>query len=162
MGLTALSGCISPVAGTDGLYARPIGDAPVTENPTPYSAALACLGEYAADHRINPPHIAVGALRDLTGQLDSNGGRPITQGAMLMAISALGKAGIALVERYETDVPKLEFDLANNKLVSDQKLEPGAKRDYRSIYPGEVTGSDYFLAGGITELNSSIRTSNAS
>jgi curli biogenesis system outer membrane secretion channel CsgG len=106
--------------------------------------------------------IAVGALRDLTGQLDANGGRPITQGAMLMAISALGKAGVQLVERYETDVPKLEFDLANNKLVSDQKRQLGVQRDYRSIHPGEVTGSDYFLAGGITELNSSIRSSKLS
>jgi curli production assembly/transport component CsgG/holdfast attachment protein HfaB len=162
MGVMALSGCISPVPGPDGKYATPIGGAPVTENPTPYSDALFCLGQYAADHHIPAPHIAVAALRDLTGQLDANGGRPITQGAMLMAISALGKAGIQLVERYETDVPKLEFDLANNKLVSDQKLEPGIKRDYRAIYPGEVTGSDYFLAGGITELNSSIRSSKAS
>lgn len=150
------------MAGPDGRYATPIGNAPVTENPTPYSDALSCLGQYAGGHNISPPHIAVGSLRDLTGQLDSNGGRPITQGAMLMAISALGKAGIPLVERYETDVPKLEFDLANNKLVSDQQLQPGIKRDYRPIYPGEVTGSDYFLAGGITELNSSIRSSNLS
>ena len=35
-----LSGCVSPVAGPNGRYATPIGNAPVTANPTPYSAAL--------------------------------------------------------------------------------------------------------------------------
>ena len=33
----ALAGCVSPVAGPGGLYASPIGTAPVTANPTPYS-----------------------------------------------------------------------------------------------------------------------------
>jgi curli production assembly/transport component CsgG/holdfast attachment protein HfaB len=157
-----LTGCISTTPGPDGNYTRPIGGAPVTENPTPYSAALECLGDYARQAHLVPPHIAVGRISDYTGQLDSNGGRPVTQGAMLMAISALGKAGVPLVERYETDVPKLEFDLANNKLVSDQPLTPDSpRRDYRAIYPGEVSGSDYFLTGGITELNTSIRSNSA-
>lgn len=159
----ALTGCISATPGPDGNYTRPIGGAPVTENPTPYSAALDCLADYASQARLVPPHIAVARISDLTGQLDSNGGRPVTQGAMLMAISALGKAGVPLVERYETDVPKLEFDLANNKLVSDQPLTPDSpRRDYRPVYPGEVSGSDYFLTGGITELNTSIRNNSAS
>ena len=30
-----VSACATPVAGPDGLYARPIGNAPVTSNPTP-------------------------------------------------------------------------------------------------------------------------------
>ena len=40
-----LAGCVSPVAGPSGQYATPIGNAPVTANPTPYSAALYCLGK---------------------------------------------------------------------------------------------------------------------
>jgi curli production assembly/transport component CsgG/holdfast attachment protein HfaB len=157
-----LTGCVTPSAAPDGKYAEPIGDAPVTENPTPYSAALVCLAQYGQQRGVVPPHLAVGRINDLTGQLDNNGGRPVTQGAMLMAISALGKAGIPLVERYETDVPKLEYDLANNKLVSDQPLEPdNPRRDYRPVYPGQVSGSEFFLTGGITELNTSIRAVNA-
>src|SRR5690348_11683617 len=141
-----LTGCVSLTAGPDGKYAQPIGDAPVTENPTPYSAALSCLGAYARQAGLVPPHVAVGRINDLTGQLDSNGGRPVTQGAMLMAISALGKAGIPLVERYETDVPKLEFDLADNRLISKEAPSPQTgQRDYKAILPGQVSGSDYFL-----------------
>lgn len=37
---TALTACVTPTSGHDGLYATPMGDAPVTANPTPYSPAL--------------------------------------------------------------------------------------------------------------------------
>lgn len=158
-----VAGCMSVTADSNGRYANPVGDAPVTENPTPYSDALVCLARYAGRSGQRIPHVAVARISDLTGQLDENGGRPITQGAMLMAISALGKTGIPLVERYETDVPKLEFDLGNNKLISSQpRRTDGGTRDYRAIYPGQVSGSDYFLTGGVTELNSSIRAMNGS
>ena len=41
IGALALAGCaVTPNSGSDGLYARPIGNAPVTPNPTPYSEAL--------------------------------------------------------------------------------------------------------------------------
>ena len=155
----ALSGCATPNAGADGNYARPFGDSLVTPNPTPYSKALVCMAEYARANNLAAPRIAVGRINDLTGKLDDNGGRTITQGAMLMAISALGKAGIPVVERYETDVPKLEYNLANNKLIARAgAANPGVDRDYRPVYPGQVSGSDYFLTGGITELNNNIRT----
>ena len=36
-GALVLSGCVSPTAGPGGKYAAPIGNAPVTANPTPYS-----------------------------------------------------------------------------------------------------------------------------
>ncbi|MBV9044434.1 MAG: holdfast anchoring protein HfaB [Alphaproteobacteria bacterium] len=156
----ALTGCVPLPVQSNGNYADPIGGAPVTENPTPYSAALYCLADFAAQRHIAPPHIAVGPLRDQTGQIDNNGGRPLPQGAMLMAISALGRAGVPLVERYETDVPKLEFDLSDNRLISDAPNR-GQPRDYRPIKPGQITGSAYFLAGGITELNTSIRNVSA-
>ena len=153
-----LSACVSTMPGPDGNYARPVGGAPVTPNPTPYSAALNCLAGYAALYGVAPPRIAVGRLSDLTGRLDENGGRTVTQGAALMAMSALGKAGVPLVERYETDVSKLEYQLADNSLIGDG---PTGQRDYRPIFPGDMSGSDYFLTGGITELNSNIRGSNA-
>ena len=160
----ALSACVSPVAGPAGRYAEPIGDAPVTSNPTPYSGALVCLSQYARYYRRNSPRIAVGRISDYTGKEESDGsGRKLTQGASLMAISALAKAGANLVERYDTSVSELELKYANNKLISDGAAPPpgapAGPTDYRKIMAGQVPGSDYYLVGGITELNFNIRSS---
>lgn len=159
-----VAGCATPVAGPDGLYAKPIGDAPVTANPTPYSGALVCLGEYARRAGVRAPRIAVGRISDYTGKEESDGsGRKLTQGASLMAISALAKAGAPLVERYDTSVSELELKYSNNKLISDGDGagpdQPAA--DYRRILAGQVPGSDFYLVGGITELNFNIRSTGA-
>jgi curli production assembly/transport component CsgG/holdfast attachment protein HfaB len=163
LGVTAgsLSGCASPVAGPNGLYARPIGDAPVTPNGTPYSPALVCLANYAKRYGVHPPRIAVGRIADYTGKAEDNGGREITQGASLMAISALAKAGVPLVERYDTSVSEMELKYANNKLISDQPDTSGAAErggPYRKILAGQIPGSDFYLVGGVTELNYNIRS----
>ena len=124
-GALLLSGCVSPTAGPNGKYATPIGNAPVTANPTPYSSALVCLGEYARQRGLKAPRIAVGRIADYTGKEEADGsGRKLTQGASLMAISALAKSGAPLVERYDTSVSELELKYANNKLISD---DPNAK-----------------------------------
>jgi curli biogenesis system outer membrane secretion channel CsgG len=158
-----LAACVSPTAGPSGLYAHPLGDAPVTPNPTPYSEALVCLSEYARAHRLNSPRIAVGRISDYTGKEEADGsGRKLTQGASLMAISALAKSGANLVERYDTSVSELELKYANNKLITDgPPSAPGAPSDYRRINAGQVPGSDFYLVGGITELNFNIRSSGA-
>ena len=102
-----LAGCVSPVAGPSGQYATPIGNAPVTANPTPYSAALYCLADYARRYNLPSPRMAVGRISDYTGTVSSDGGRQITGGASLMANSALAKAGARIVERYDTSVSEL-------------------------------------------------------
>ena len=157
----ALTGCISPVAGPAGNYAHPIGDAPVTVNPTPYSAALVCLAQYAQRYGVHAPRIAVGRIADYTGKAEDNGGREVTQGASLMEMSALAKAGAPLVERYDTSVSELELKYANNKLISDAPGGPATPGPlpYRKIIAGQVPGSDFYLVGGITELNYNIRSS---
>jgi curli biogenesis system outer membrane secretion channel CsgG len=152
-----LSGCISPAAGPSGLYVQPIGNAPVTQNGTPYSAALVCLANYAQHYGVHAPRIAVGRIADYTGKAEDNGGREITQGASLMAISALAKAGVPLVERYDTSVAEMELKYANNKLISDPTGGPGGG-PYRKIIAGEIPGSDFYLVGGVTELNYNIRS----
>jgi len=159
-----LSACASPVAGPDGLYAQPTGDAPVVANPTPYSAALVCEAAFARAHGINAPRIAVGRIADYTGKLEADGsGRKITQGASLMAMSAFAKAGMPLVERYDTSVSELELKYANSKLISDKPVAGGhAPADYRQIMAGQVPGSDFYVAGGITELNFNIRSNGLS
>lgn len=151
-GALALTGCVSPVAGQSGLYAQPIGNAPVTANPTPYSEALVCMGHYSRARNIPPPRIAVGRILDYTGKADIEGGRRVTQGASLMAMSAMAKAGARLVERFDTSVSELELKYANNRLIGE------TEQDFRKIMAGSIPGSDFYLVGGITELNYNIRS----
>ncbi|WP_421932231.1 holdfast anchoring protein HfaB [Phenylobacterium sp.] len=158
-----LAGCATPVAGPSGNYSRAIGTAPVTANPTPYSAALVCMAGYARNAKLVAPRIAVGRIADYTGKSESDGsGRKITQGASLMAMSAFAKAGMPLVERFDTSVSELELKYANNKLISDApNPAPSQAADYRRILAGQVPGSDFYVAGGVTELNFNIRSSGA-
>ncbi|WP_427791589.1 holdfast anchoring protein HfaB [Brevundimonas diminuta] len=153
-----LSGCATS-AGPSGQYAKPIGNAPVTSNPTPYSTALYCLADYARRYNLPSPRMAVGRISDYTGSISSDGGRQITQGASLMANTALAKAGARIVERYDTSVSELELRYANNKLIGDD-VPNGAAQDaaFRRILAGQVPGSDFYVVGGITEVNYNIRS----
>lgn len=153
----AVTGCVTPYAGANGLYASPIGNAPVTANPTPYSTALVCMANYARATGKPTPRIAVGRVLDYTGKEDLEGGRKVTQGASLMAMSAFSKAGARLVERFDTSVSELELKYANNRLIGADG--PSADEpEFRQILAGEIPGSDYYFVGGITELNSNIRS----
>ncbi len=145
--LLGLGACVSATAGADGRYAAPIGGAPVISNETPYSAALRCMSVANA----RPLRIAVGQIADYTGKEEFEGGKRVTQGAALMAMSALSKAGVRLVERFDTGVAELELRYADNKLI-------GAGPSFRPILAGSMPGSDYYLVGGITELNYNIRS----
>jgi curli production assembly/transport component CsgG/holdfast attachment protein HfaB len=153
-----LTGCVSTSADYDtGQYASPIGNAPVTSNETPYSRALACVARHRRGKPV--PKVAVGQIADYTGKAEADGaGRKLTQGAALMAMSALAKAGISLVERYDTSVAELELKYANNRLIgASTRQDPG----YRRILAGQIPGSDFYLVGGITELNYNIRSMGA-
>jgi curli biogenesis system outer membrane secretion channel CsgG len=154
IGALALAGCVTPYANSNGMYASPIGNAPVTSNPTPYTPGLQCMADYARAANISAPRIAVGRIIDYTGKEDFDG-RKVTQGASLMAISAFSKAGARLVERFDTSVSELELKYANNRLISD---DADADGDFRRILAGSIPGSDYHFIGGITELNSNIRS----
>lgn len=154
---TALTACVTPHSGNDGMYALPIGDAPVTANPTAYTPALDCLNAYARSNNVAAPRIAVGRIIDYTGSVSEEGGRRITQGASLMAMSAFNKAGARLVERFDTSVTELELRYANNRLIGQDG--PNANdENVRRIYAGQMPGSDYTFVGGITELNYNIRS----
>ncbi|HWA00287.1 MAG TPA: holdfast anchoring protein HfaB [Caulobacterales bacterium] len=156
----ALTACATPNAGHDGLYAVPTGDAPVTANPTAYTPALMCLA--ALSHDAPAPRIAVGRILDYTGAISQDGGREITQGASLMAISAFAKAGARLVERFDTSVTELELRYANSRLLNDGAGSGVyASSNVRHITAGQMPGSDYYFVGGVTELNYDIRSSAA-
>lgn len=153
-----LSGCISATANPQGLYASPIGNAPVTANPTPYSAALYCMADYARRYNLPSPRIAVGRIADYTGTVSADGGRQVTGGASLMAMTALAKSGARITERYDTSVSEMELRYANNRLIGDEG--PGGADDvqYRRILAGSVPGTDFYIIGGITEVNYNIRS----
>lgn len=151
---TSLTACVTPYSGGDGMYALPIGDAPVTANPTAYSPALECLAAHARGANVNAPRIAVGRILDYTGSVSEEGGRRITQGASLMAMSAFAKSGARLVERFDTSVTELELRYANNRLIGQEGND-----SVRRIFAGQMPGSDYYFVGGITELNYNIRSS---
>lgn len=154
-----LSGCVATHADSAGLYARPIGNAPVTANPTPYSSALVCLGQYARQYNVTSPRIAIGRIEDKTGKAEADGsGRKITLGGTEMAISAFAKAGANLVERYDSSVSEMELKYANNKLITDAPSGQGEPNDYRKIYSGQVPGSNFYLTGAVTEYNFNIRS----
>jgi curli production assembly/transport component CsgG/holdfast attachment protein HfaB len=156
----ALEGCISPTPDSIGRYTAPIGGSPVISNETPYSAALRCMAGYV---RQRPVRIAVGQIADYTGKAEADGsGRKVTAGAALMAMSALSKAGVHMVERFDTSVAEMELKYANNKLITDDQHPGQAPGDYRKILAGSIPGSDYYIVGGITELNFNIRSENAS
>lgn len=159
LGGQLLAGCATtpPVDAATGLYANPIGTAPVTRNDTPYSASLVCLARYAQAHHLPTPRLAVGRIADLTGAANQVTGTQLTQGASMFAMTALGKAGARLVERYDTAVPEIELKYAMQKLLSDDPSQAGKDdQNFRRVYVGQVAGSDYYIVGGITELNSNI------
>ena len=144
--------CINPMP-EDGNYATPIGSSAVTANTTVFSESLRCLRGGIQKNVALRPTVTVGRLLDYTGKYSQAMGNDITQGATLMAISALGKAGVPQVERFDTSIAEAELKFANNKLIGDSSTSP-----YRKIYSGSIRGSDYYIAGGVTELNYNIRS----
>jgi curli production assembly/transport component CsgG/holdfast attachment protein HfaB len=112
--------------------------------------------------RQRPVRIAVGQIADYTGKAEADGsGRKVTAGAALMAMSALNKAGVHMVERFDTSVAEMELKYANNKLIGDDQHPNPQTGDFRRILAGSIPGSDYYIVGGITELNFNIRSENA-
>jgi len=119
---------------------------------TSYSEALRCLSRHIRSQSFAPPRVAVGLITDMTGAQDRENGRRLTQGATLMAITALSESGVRLVERFDMGVSQVEMDYARNGLLRD------SDNVLREIRSGEVQGSDLYLVGGISEYNPNIRS----
>lgn len=162
-GLAATILAVAPpslAAETGGDYARPIGDAPATRNPTPYTPALICLSRQPLSRPM--PRISVGRISDMTGKADFETGAKISQGASLFAITALGKAGFPVVERLDNSVAEIELNYARQRLLSDTPELAGSSGDnFRRILAGQIAGSSYYIVGGVTELNYNIRSTGA-
>jgi curli biogenesis system outer membrane secretion channel CsgG len=116
------------------------------------------MADYARRYDLPSPRMAVGRIADYTGTVSADGGRQVTGGASLMAMTALAKSGARIIERYDTSVSEMELRYANNRLIGDEG--PGGSEDtqYRRIIAGSVPGTDFYIIGGITEVNYNIRS----
>ncbi|MFT3997384.1 MAG: holdfast anchoring protein HfaB [Asticcacaulis sp.] len=154
IGMAASNTGLSAPAATEAPKAR---EASVTLNATPVTPALRCLGQSPSLNGL--PRLAVGRIGDLTGKVDFDTGAKITQGASLFAITALGYAGVPVVERLDNSVAEIELNYARQKLLSDTPERAGQSGDnFRPVLAGQIAGSRYYIVGGITELNYNIRS----
>lgn len=135
-------------------YVDAFDGASVQENTTRYSKALECIQPILKSHPGGKKRFAVGRVYDFSGKEDLTNGKRITQGAGLMVISALSKAGVPVVERFDTSISDMELKYADNKLITDDPAGPV----YRPILSGSVPGSDYHILGGVTEVNYNIKS----
>jgi curli biogenesis system outer membrane secretion channel CsgG len=138
----------------------------VRDNRTPMDDALACLGVGIAATRAHPLVIAVGDVRDYTGKYSVNEGNAITQGGALMVTSALGKLGgaVGLAERFDPVIAERELGYSDRRQLGDGAVHDvvgasgAGKVPWLPYYGGSIAASDYFIVGGITELNYDIRS----
>lgn len=138
---------------------------PVRDNRTPMDEALRCFGARLAAARGARPVIAVGEVRDYTGKYSINEGSAITQGGALMVVSALGKLGgsVAIAERFDPGVGERELAYTDRRQLGDGKLHAvgeatGQRVAWLPYYGGSIAASDFFIVGGVTELNHNIRS----
>ena len=174
LSLFLLAGCEPiPKVKLSGEDQYPLISGPIaTVNFTPVHRALSCMrGKLSSRDEFKPIYVAVGNIKDLTGKMGvGETGAVVTRGASLMMISALGKMGgkIKLAERFDPSVANLEFDYIRKRYLGDGSLhlirdKTGAPRrvDWLPYTGGSVQKSDYYITGGITELNYNIYSGGA-
>lgn len=167
---TALSGCIGMTQQRIAPGEEPVLVGPVArDNRTPMDPAFACFRARLAAGQPRRLVIAVGDVRDFTGKYSVNEGTAITQGGALMVTSALGKlAGpVALAERFDPTIGERELGYTDRRQLGDGSAHAVAGATGPSnvpwlpYYGGSITASDYYIVGGITELNYNIRSGGA-
>ena len=140
---------------------------PVRDNVTPLDKALACLGGKLKQRDGKPLAVAVGDIKDYTGKQGQDEGYAITQGGALMAYSALGKmgGGVRVHERFDTRIAEAELLYMSQRQLGDGERhvvdDPDAGETvvpWKPYFGGSILQSDYFIVGGITELNYNIQS----
>jgi curli biogenesis system outer membrane secretion channel CsgG len=136
-------------------------------NFTPLEAAFTCVADSLRQQQQPVISIAVGDVKDYTGKYNQNEGNAITQGGALMAYSALGKFGdvVQLHERFDTRIAELELAYTDRRQLGDGKphaIEPGKPPvSWVPYFGGSILGSQYYIIGGITEVNYDIQSGGA-
>jgi curli biogenesis system outer membrane secretion channel CsgG len=153
------------------------GDVPIvmsskpTPNNTPLTAKLICYGERLQASNKGHVSLAVGNIRDYTGKQSDQEGFLVTQGGSLMAYTALGHLipGISLHERFDTQIGDAELNyIANRQLgdgsmhsTVDQATGKDSQVPWKPYFGGSIIQSDYYIVGGITELNFNLQSGGA-
>ncbi len=142
-----------------------ITGSPSRRNYTPLEPALSCLGHVMQNRKVAVLPIAVGDVKDYTGKYSQNEGNAITQGGALMIYSALGKLGSAvqIQERFDTRIAELELAYTEKRQLGDGRthnVEAGKPAvPWVPYFGGSILRSQYYIVGGITELNYNIASS---
>ena len=165
-----LSGCSLSTIGVQTQQIAP-GEAPmqigtpVRNNVTPMEAALGCYARSLAASGRPPLVIGVGEIKDFTGRYSINEGNVITQGGSLMLLSALGKLGgtVRIAERYDSTIADRELGYMERRQLGDGAAHEvdGKKVPWVPYYGGTIQVSDYYIAGGISEVNYNIASRGA-
>lgn len=166
----ALAGCVSAPQQRFAPNEAPVVLGPaVRDNVTPMEAVLACYADHIAATRRPPIVIGVGDVKDYTGKYSINEGNAITQGGALMVYSALGKLGgaVSIAERFDPVIAERELAYADRRQLGDGRTHQlggpngGQTVPWMPYFGGTINKSDYFIVGGITELNYNINSGGA-
>lgn len=172
----ALTGCVTEVADIGSVRNHPkeasvIYTSPVRNSATPLSKPLACFGDKMKAAGRKPLGIAIGDVKDYTGKQGQDEGFAITQGGALMAYSALGKMGpaVRVHERFDTRIAEAELVYMNQRQlgdgqhhsVDDPNTGGQSSVPWKPYFGGTIRQSDYFIVGGVTELNYNIQSGGA-
>lgn len=138
---------------------------PVRSNVTPMEASLACFAKSLAASGRRPMVIGVGEIKDFTGRYSINEGNVVTQGGSLMLFSALGKLGgtVRIAERYDSTIADRELGYMERRQLGNGEPHEvdGKKVPWVPYYGGTIQVSDFYIAGGISEVNYNIRSGGA-
>ncbi|MDP9607403.1 UNVERIFIED_ORG: curli biogenesis system outer membrane secretion channel CsgG [Variovorax paradoxus] len=166
----SLAGCVTAPQQQMAPKEAPVVLGPaVRQNVTPMEAVLACFGDHVAATQRPPFVITVGDVKDYTGKYSINEGNAITQGGALMVYSALGKLGgaVQVAERFDPVIAERELGYADRRQLGDGRTHQlggpsgGQAVPWLPYFGGTINKSDYFIVGGITELNYNINSGGA-
>ncbi|MEX0921766.1 MAG: CsgG/HfaB family protein [Rhodovibrionaceae bacterium] len=136
----------------------------VRDNSTPLETAYACYRDQLVENKVGVG-IGVGDVRDYTGKISDFEGTVVTQGGSLMAYSALGKLSpsVRIHERFDTRVAELELAYSDNRRLGDGEVYQvdGRPVPWVPYFGGTILKSDYYIVGGITEVNYNIQSGGA-
>ena len=165
-----MAGCVSAPQQRLAPLEAPIVLGPsVRDNITPMEPVMACFADHVAATLRPPVVVAVGDVKDYTGKYSVNEGNAITQGGALMVYSALGKlsGAVQIAERFDPVIAERELGYADRRQLGDGKNHSLAGANGSQNVPwlpyfgGTINKSDYFIVGGITELNYNINSGGA-
>lgn len=139
--------------------------APVRNNLTPMEASLACFAKGLTMSKQKPLVIGVGEIKDYTGRYSMNEGNVVTQGGALMLYSALGKLGgtVRIAERFDASIAERELAYMDRRQLGNGEAQDvnGQRVPWLPYFGGTIQVSDYYITGGITEVNYNISSGGA-